>query len=228
MNKREPSEQPGSARASERVFGKYEGVVVDADDPLNIGRVRARVPAVLGEDVPSGWALPCAPIAGPKFGLLLIPSPGDTVWIEFANGDVCRPIWSGGFWAAPTSAGGPDDLASETGEELPVGDDDQPATTERLILRTRAGHRIVCDDEGGVVVIAAGSNSARIVLDDGGRITVEADTIELGEGASEALVLGDAFMDLFNQHTHGTGVGPSTAPTQPMTPNHLSSKVKTG
>lgn len=226
MSERDTSSRPEPTR--ERVFGKYEGVVVDADDPLAIGRVRARVPAVLGEDVPTGWALPCAPIAGPRLGLILIPAPGDTVWIEFAGGDICRPIWSGGFWGAPTSAGGADELASETGAELPTDGDDQPATTERLILRTRAGHRIVCDDEGAVMVIAAGSNSARIVLEDSGRITIEAGAIELGEGASEALVLGDAFMSLFNQHTHGTGVGPSTPPTSPMTPNHLSKKVKTG
>ena len=40
-------------------------------------------------------------------------------------------------------------------------------------------------------------------------------------------MLGDTFMQLFNQHTHPTGVGPSGPPTQPMATSHLSAKVTT-
>jgi hypothetical protein len=40
-------------------------------------------------------------------------------------------------------------------------------------------------------------------------------------------VLGDAFLQLFNSHTHGTGVGPSGPPVQPMASGqHLSTKHK--
>ena len=55
-------------------------------------------------------------------------------------------------------------------------------------------------------------------------------SIELGKGATEKLVLGDSFLQLFNQHTH---IGNLGAPTSPpiicMTPGqHLSKKqVKT-
>src|SRR5207248_2980101 len=80
----------------ERFFGKYEGQVTDVNDPLEIGRLRAKVPEVLGRDVETGWALPCAPFGGGKDrGMLFLPKMADTVWIEFAAGDISRPIWSG-------------------------------------------------------------------------------------------------------------------------------------
>ena len=44
-------------------YGKYRGVVTDNQDPLMIGRIRAKVPDVMG-DLESGWATPCAPFGG--------------------------------------------------------------------------------------------------------------------------------------------------------------------
>lgn len=206
-----------------RFFGKYEGVVTDVDDPLGIGRIRARVPAVLGEEIESGWALPCAPFAGSEMGFFFLPQVGDTVWVEFAAGDPSRPIWTGGFWGAPGSAGGKDDLASKTGSEAPVhgGDKAEPG---RSVLRTKAGHRLVFEDDGGVLVLAHGDDKTEIRLTKDGEVIIKAGKIKLGEGASKALVLGDDFRQLFNQHTHPTGVGPSGPPAQPMTPSHLSTK----
>ena len=59
--------------------------------------------------------------------MLFLPQVGDTVWIEFAGGDVSRPIWVGTFWGAPDSTGGADDLGTETGAEAPTGEDEAPA-----------------------------------------------------------------------------------------------------
>lgn len=57
-------------------------------------------------------------------------------------------------------------------------------------------------------------------------IVEHSDTIELGKGASEKLVLGDSFLTLFNQHVHIGNMGAPTSPTIiPMTPvQHLSGK----
>lgn len=55
-------------------------------------------------------------------------------------------------------------------------------------------------------------------------------SIELGQGATEKLVLGDSFLSLFNQHQHIGNLGaPTSPPIVPMTPaQHLSKKqVKT-
>ncbi|MGH2942823.1 MAG: phage baseplate assembly protein V [Solirubrobacteraceae bacterium] len=221
--------EPDEERSGiDRFYGKFEGVVTDVGDPLKIGRVRARVPAVLGETLESGWALPCAPFGGGKErGMLFLPQVGDTVWIEFAGGDVSRPIWVGTFWGAPDSSGGADDLGSETGAEAPTGEDDAPASATLGVLKTTSGHMLVFDDDGHVVLLANGDGKTSIRFDADGSVVIAADSIKLGKDAQEKVVLGDTFTKLFNSHTHPTGVGPSGPPTQPLTSSHLSTKVTT-
>lgn len=222
------SEHDDDRGAMDRFHGKYEGVVSDVADPLKIGRIRARVPAVLGEQLDSGWALPCAPFGGGKErGMLFLPQVGDTVWVEFAGGDVSRPIWVGTFWGAPDSTGGADDLGSETGSEAPTGDGGKEAGATLGVLKTKGGHELVLDDEGEVVLLANGNGKTSIRFTQDGGVVISAETIKLCDGATEKVVLGDAFMQLFNQHTHPTGVGPSGPPTPPMTATHLSAKVTT-
>src|SRR5688572_20643972 len=79
-----------------RYFGKYRGVVTDNADPTNRGRVKVRVPAVLG--TLEMWAMPCVPYAGPSVGFYSIPGPDTGVWVEFEAGDPSYPIWAGCFW----------------------------------------------------------------------------------------------------------------------------------
>ena len=208
-------------RVRDRYYGKYPGYVVDNQDPLELGRVRARVPSVFGEDVDTGWCMPCAPFGGgPERGMLFVPEVGDTIWVEFAGGELSRPIWAGCFWGAPNSVGGQDHLGEATGSELPSSEG-QKAGPGLGVLETRAGHRLVFDDEGGVTILA-NAGGVELRLTGSGELVVKADKISLGEGATEKLVLGDAFMQLFNTHTHPTGVGPSGPPTGPMMPSHLS------
>ena len=214
-------------RIKGRFFGKYEGIVAEVNDPLHIGRIRAKVPAVFGDGVVTGWALPCSPFGGGKNrGFLFLPEIGDTVWIEFAAGDPSRPIWVGAFWGAPESAGGQDELASETGSEVPTADGNE-AGPGRSVIRTRAGHRLYFDDEGEIVVLASGDDKTEIRLTKDGEVVITADKIKLGAEASQALVLGDEFMKLFNQHKHLTGTGASGPPVQPMRASHLSKKTFT-
>lgn len=233
-------------RVQNRFFGKYAGVVTNVEDPLEIGRIRAKVPAVLGEEVETGWALPCAPFGGGKDrGFLMLPEVGDTVWMEFAAGDVSQPIWTGAFWGAPDSAGQQDDLAQEAGSEVPTAED-KKAGPGRHVLRTAAGHRLLLDDEGDIVLTHGGDKvelrltkdgeveikgaEAKIRITRQGEVVVQAKNIKLGKDASEQLVLGNAFMDLFNDHTHivplPTGSVVTVKPlTQPMTKaQHLSKK----
>jgi uncharacterized protein involved in type VI secretion and phage assembly len=80
-----------------RFYGMYRGVVSDNDDPNRLGRIKAQVPAVLG-DVDSAWCMPCVPYAGPDVGIAFLPEVGSGVWIEFEGGDVSYPIWVGGYW----------------------------------------------------------------------------------------------------------------------------------
>ena len=224
----EPYSEHAGGWSVDRFFGKYEGVVTDVADPKKIGRIRAKVPAVLGEDVDTGWALPCVPAGGGKErGMLFIPHVGATVWIEFAAGDVSRPIWVGTFWGAPDSTGGADDLGTETGPEAPTGDDGKDATPTLSVLKTKSGHELTFDDDGEVVLLANGNGKSSIRFEQDGSVVIAAERIKLCASAAEKVVLGDTFMQLFNQHTHPTGVGPSGPPVQPMTSSHLSAKVTT-
>jgi uncharacterized protein involved in type VI secretion and phage assembly len=109
-----------------RFFGKYRGIVTNVEDPEKLGRIVAQVPEVL-QEMPSPWALPATPFAGPGHGLVLIPEVGDGVWIEFEAGDPSRPIWTGGWW-------GPN--------ELPA-----PGDVQVRALVTTAGHKFVLNDK---------------------------------------------------------------------------------
>ena len=50
-------------KVEHRFYGKYRAFVEDNTDPEK-GRLRLTIPSVLGPDVASGWALPCAPYGG--------------------------------------------------------------------------------------------------------------------------------------------------------------------
>ncbi len=88
-------------------------------------------------------------------------------------------------------------------------------------------------DKGfGTQFLVEGEKS-RIVLDEDGTVTVESETkvkinapeILLGVDATEAIMKGATFQAIFNAHTHGTGVGPSTPPVQPLDGTELSEAV---
>ncbi len=90
--------EPASAPRQDRreYYGKYRGQVTDNADPLSKGRLKVRVPPVLG--TVEVWASPCVPYAGPKLGWYTMPEIETGVWVEFEAGDPSYPIWTGFFW----------------------------------------------------------------------------------------------------------------------------------
>ena len=81
-------------RAEAKYCCKYRGMVADRNDPLQLGRLKLRVPSILADAV-TGWAWPASPYAGKGIGFLFIPQVDDLVWVEFVEGDLEHPIWSG-------------------------------------------------------------------------------------------------------------------------------------
>ena len=143
-------------------WGKYRGVVTDNADPYRIGRIRARVPDVLGQ-TESGWAVPCAPFGGKATGFFALPSVGTGVWMEFEHGDPDYPIWSGCLWG--TSAEMPSALLL--------------APTEHVMIVTAGGMSITLSDvpgKGGITLETA--TGAKIALTSTG---IELDN---GQGAT--------------------------------------------
>ena len=81
-------------------FGKYRGVVINNVDPMQLGRIQAQVPDVLGA-VASSWAMPCVACGLRKKVGSALPQIGAAVWIEFEHGDPDHPIWTGCFFTNP-------------------------------------------------------------------------------------------------------------------------------
>lgn len=143
-------------------YGKYRGIVTDNKDPLMIGRVRAKVPDVLG-DLESGWAMPCAPFGGKATGFFAIPAEGAGVWIEFEHGDPDYPIWSGCWWGS----------AAEMPPVLLA------PPYKKMMIKTEGGNSILLDDTPGIGGITLETSG-------GQKIVINSMGIEItnGQGAS--------------------------------------------
>ncbi|WP_420456544.1 phage baseplate assembly protein V [Rubrivirga sp.] len=146
-------------------FGKYRGVVSDTSDPLMIGRVRATVPDVLG-DQESGWALPCSPFGGDQTGLFALPTVGAGVWIEFEHGDPEYPIWSGCWWGS----------AAEVPPVLLA------PPYKKVMVVTEGGQTVTLDDTPGVGGITLETSS-------GQKIVLSATGIEIDNGMGATISL---------------------------------------
>jgi hypothetical protein len=157
-------------RLERRYFGKYRGFVVDDADPLGLARLRVRVPSVLGPDVVTGWASACVPYGGADDqGLLFLPDRDAGVWVEFEEGDLEFPIWTGTFWSKPDS-----------GSQVPRPNDSDGAEADevqdpitRKIVKTAKGHTLQFEDADGdeSILVVDGVNGHVLVLDSAG-ITV--------------------------------------------------------
>lgn len=137
---------------SQPFYGKYRGIVTDINDPLMMGRIKATVSDVLG-DQESGWAMPCAPFGGEQTGFFALPKVGAGVWIEFEHGDPDYPIWAGCWWGSaaempPVLLAPPYKklmIVTEGGQSITL--DDTPGIGG-ITLETSAGQKIVLSATG--------------------------------------------------------------------------------
>jgi uncharacterized protein involved in type VI secretion and phage assembly len=178
-----------------RYLGKYRGIVVDNADPARLGRLRLRVPSVLGEDVVTGWAAPCAPFGGlANQGLLFIPDRDAGVWVEFEEGDLEFPIWVGTYWSKRDGKSGLPKPEAADGTEQ--GDVQDPPS--RKIIKTQKGHTIQFEDADGeeIILIREGSQGHLLRMDQKGititdksknTIVMNADGIQVKDGTGNAI-----------------------------------------
>ena len=71
------------------------------------------------------------------------------------------------------------------------------------------------------IVIEMGNDQIKM---ENSKVIINSNNIELGEGATQAVILGDAFKQFFDVHVHA---GAGTPPVVPMIPNLLSLVTKT-
>ncbi len=192
-------------KVERRFYGKYRGFVVDNADPEHLGRLKLTVPSVLGDQEVTGWAMPCLPYGGEADqGFLFIPENNAGVWVEFEEGDLEFPIWVGTFWSKPEGKSElpkPNDkdgneqnkvqdpptrkiIKTKLGHTIQMEDNDDHA--EVIIVEGKKGHLIMMDEEGIKITDAAKNE---IVMNSSG-ITIKSDQINIGESATDPLVLG--------------------------------------
>lgn len=97
---------------------------------------------------------------------------------------------------------------------------------DKVDIETAGGAKVEVDGNGDSAKATTSGGPKAEILGSDDKVVLEAGTIELGEGASEKIVLGDSFKTTFDAHTHPTAVGPSGPPTTPMPGSDLSDVVK--
>lgn len=109
--------------------------------------------------------------------------------------------------------------------------DDQ---AKKITVTSSGGHSAALDDQAQKITITTSGgdtitmDSSGITLQASSKVSIHAPDIELGSGASQQLILGTAFMALFNAHVHPTAApGPPSPPATPMLPALLSTISKT-
>jgi uncharacterized protein involved in type VI secretion and phage assembly len=195
------------------VYGAVIGIVSNVADPDSLGRVKVRYPW-LKDDSESPWARIVSFMAGPARGAVFRPETGDEVLVLFDHGDMRFPYVLGALW------NGKDAMPSERGKD---------ADNAIRLIKSRSGHQIVIDDTTGSEKVTIRDKAGNSIELSSGGVLIKSTAVKVGSGgAAQSLVLGDAFMTLFNSHTHPTGVGPSGPPVVPMIAgSHISTKHKT-
>lgn len=213
-------------------YGKHRGLVVDNNDPLSLGRLRARIPDF--GDVETGWAMPSTPYASNGAGFFMVPPMGTGVWIEFEAGDVSRAIWTGCWWKEG---------------QLPISSTGATATPSLKIIRTEQGNSVALDDAMQTITIGDGKghNSIIVQMQSGqikivaaSKVVLDAPQIEIVDGGTHPTVFGDDLLQyltqvvtMLNTHVHldiapGVPTSPPVTPLLPPTLTLLSTQVKMG
>lgn len=146
------------AAIEKKFYGKYRGTVINNIDPKLEGRLLVQVPDVLGL-VPSSWAVPCVPLAGPtgtQMGAYFVPPIGAGVWVEFEQGDPDYPIWVGCRWGSAADvpalahAGLPvsPNIVLQTAGQNSFVISDLPGPTGGIMLKSTTGASITVNDTG--------------------------------------------------------------------------------
>jgi hypothetical protein len=237
----------------------WVGEVVDNNDPEIEFRCKVKVYGLFDEletdMIP--WAFPAHhgifAGGGGGYGSGSVPKIGSLVKVRFANGD----MYAAEYYAIQNinSALQSEISGDYQGTHVLAYDSDadlkvlyQPGTGVKIHLKEshvtiNPDESITIEHSGTESIIELVGQDINIVTQNDVNVTCEnnvkveatnviidqSDSIELGSGASEKVILGDSFLSLFNQHTHIGNLGAPTAPpTVPMTaPLHLSGKGAT-
>ena len=128
--------------------------------------------------VPTTWAMPCFPIAGKQMGAYFIPQIGSGVWVEFEQGDVDHPIWTGCWYGSaadvpalalatqpPLSS-----IFMQTAGQATLQLSDLPGPAGGILIKTLTGAMIMVNDVG--ITISNGKGASIVMA--GPTVTINA------------------------------------------------------
>jgi Type VI secretion system/phage-baseplate injector OB domain len=189
-----PNPEPSGGR-----FGKYAAIVMknSPDKGEHTGWVSVQIPALPMDDGP-GEPKPLEVWASPSFlpGFFFVPDEGAHVLVEFINGDIGQPVWTGVYYP----------------DKAPAKADGNAPKAEQKVIRTPGGSVVEIDDAQGSEKITIARGKAKLVMEDG-KITLEC-------GQSK-LVLGDDGIELAYGAQSGVKLAAASA-----TVSHLAHKLE--
>jgi uncharacterized protein involved in type VI secretion and phage assembly len=158
-------------------FGKYRGTVINNVDPMQSGRLLVQVPDVLGLAT-SSWAMGSFPVTGKQMGFWAIPQIGTGVWVEFEQGDVDHPIWTGCWYGssadvpalALTTQPPLSSIFMQTAGQNTFAMSDLPGPAGGILIKTLTGAMIAVNDVG--ITISNGKGASIVMT--GPTVTVNA------------------------------------------------------
>lgn len=131
-----------------RVYEPVIGVVMENKDPQKLGRVKVKLPVLHNNE--TTWWVPIIMLgAGKNRGWFFIPEKDDEVLVMFEHGDLDYPLVVGAFW---------------NGKDKPPDKNDDKKNSRRVI-KSRAGSRLLFDDDKKTLTIEDGKGVGKIVLD---------------------------------------------------------------
>lgn len=171
-------------KVENRYYGKYRATVTDNLDPKNLGRIKLKVPELLGDDNETGWALPCLPYGGfNESGFFFIPEINSNVWVEFEAGNLSYPIWTGTWWGESDNTSkiseakvDPDNnvkvLKTRSGHKIEFSDNDKDKQ-EKISIKSSGEHEFLLDDTDGDQKIKTTSTKGHSILIDDANEKIE-------------------------------------------------------
>jgi uncharacterized protein involved in type VI secretion and phage assembly len=142
---------------SARVYEPVIALVTDNKDPSKLGRVKIKIPVLSTTD--TTWWAPIIMLGASKNrGWFFIPEIDDEVLVLFEHGDMDRPLVVGALW---------------NGKDKPP--DKNPGGNPRRVIKSRAGSKIIFDDDKMQIIIEDGAGNGRITFDsNNNKIIIEA------------------------------------------------------
>ena len=210
------------------------GEIVDINDPLKQGRARIRVFGFFDdleiEDIP--WA---EQVSGLSFssargnGNISIPRVGATVNVQFDGSNYYKCFYEFEKESDPSLL---EEIADsyEGAQSIWYDVEAEPGTLK--LFYTKKKGMVLSLGDAKIQLDTQDGGNLRIVIEMGkdqikmenSKVIINSNNIELGEGATQAVIRGDAFKQFFDTHVHA---GAGSPPVVPMIPNLLSLVTKT-